>query len=64
MKVEYSILALALALVYGILVQFFPDFPLSQDVLLSFVVYVLLKLGVEIGGAPAARKLIARFQRS
>lgn len=48
MKVEYSILVLALALVYGILVKFFPDFPLSQDTLLAFVVYVLLKLGVEV----------------
>jgi hypothetical protein len=48
MKISYTLLALALALVYGVIVNFFPDFPISQDVLLSFVVYVLLKLGVEI----------------
>lgn len=55
MRIEYSLLVLALALVYGIIVQFFPDFPISQEVLLAFVVYVLLKLGVEVGGAPAVR---------
>ena len=62
MKVEYSILVLALALVYGLIKQFLPDFPLSEDVLLSFVVYVLLKLGVEVIGAPSWRKFVARFK--
>lgn len=48
MKIKYSLLALALGLVYAVILEFAPDFPLSQDVLLSLVVYVLLKLGVEI----------------
>jgi uncharacterized membrane protein YgaE (UPF0421/DUF939 family) len=48
MKISYTLLALALALVYGVIVSLFPDFPISQEVLLAFVVYVLLKLGVEI----------------
>jgi len=63
MKVEYSILALAMALVYGILTKFFPDFPVNPDVLLTLLVYVLLKLGVEVVGAPAFRKLQARFAK-
>jgi hypothetical protein len=48
MKISYTLLTLALALVYGVIVNFFPDFPISQEVLLAFVVYALLKLGVEI----------------
>ena len=59
MKIEYSLLSLALALVYGIIQKFFPDFPLSAEVLLSFLVYVLLKLGVEVIGAPV-RKFLSR----
>ena len=52
MKLQYSLLVLALALAYGIITQLFPDFPISQEVLLAFVVYVLLKLGVEVVDAP------------
>lgn len=61
MKVEYSLLALALALVYGVIKQFLPDFPISPDVLLAFVVYVLLKLGVEVVGAPAFRAFYQKY---
>ncbi len=52
MKLQYSMLVLALALAYGIITQLFPDFPISQEVILAFVVYVLLKLGVEVVDAP------------
>ena len=55
MKIKYGLLVLVLALVYGVVVEFFPDFPISQDVLLGFVVYVLLKLGVEVVEVPLAR---------
>jgi hypothetical protein len=48
MKLSLTLLTLAVGLVYGIIVQFYPDFPVSQDVLLAFIVYVLLKLGVEV----------------
>jgi hypothetical protein len=61
MKIEYSILALALALVYGILINFLPDFPIDPETLLAFIVYVLVKLGVEVVGAPA-RRFLARFK--
>ena len=60
MKLEYSLLVLALALVYGIIKQFLPDFPISEDVLLTFVLYVLLKLGVEVVGQPVRAFLIKR----
>jgi len=48
MKLSLTLIALAIGLVYGVIVNFFPDFPVSQDVLLAFVVYVLAKLGIEI----------------
>jgi hypothetical protein len=48
MKLSYTLIALAVGLVYGIIVNFAPDFPISQEVLLTFVFYVLVKLGVEI----------------
>lgn len=59
MKIEYGILVLALALVYGLIKQFAPDFPISQDVLLTFILYVLAKLGVEVS-VPAIRSLFNR----
>ena len=48
MKLSLTLIALAVGLAYGIIVQYFPDFPVSQEVLLAFVVYVLAKLGIEI----------------
>lgn len=61
MKIQYSLLVLLLALIYGVIRQFLPDFPISEEVLLSFVVYVLLKLGVDVINAPV-RRFLARFQ--
>lgn len=63
MKIEYSILVLALGLVYGIIKQFAPDFPIDQPTLLVFIVYVLLKLGVEVVGAPIRGFIARRFQK-
>jgi hypothetical protein len=52
MKLEYSLLVLALGLVYGVVKNYFPDFPLDENTVLTFALYVLLKLGVEVAGAP------------
>jgi putative effector of murein hydrolase LrgA (UPF0299 family) len=59
MKLSLTLLTLAVGLVYGIIVQFYPDFPVSQDVLLAFIVYVLLKLGVEVA-EPVMRAALVR----
>jgi len=64
MKLEYSILVLILALVYGVIKQFFPDFPLDETTLLAFIVYVLSKLGVEIVGAPIREFFVKRGYES
>lgn len=48
MKLSLTLVALAVALVYGIIVNFFPDFPIDEGTLLAFVVFVLAQLGVEV----------------
>ena len=50
MKIEYSILAAFLGAVYLVVLKFFPDFPVSPEVILALLVYVLGKLGVEVVG--------------
>ena len=59
MKLSLTLVALAVGLVYGLLVNFFPDFPITQEVLLGIVIYVLLKLGVEIV-EPVVRAFLVR----
>lgn len=63
MKIEYTILAAFIALAYAIIRQFFPDFPIDPETLLAFLVYVLLKLGVVIIGAPVRSFLTRKFPR-
>jgi len=59
MKLEYSLLVLGVGLLYGIIRKFFPDFPVSEEVLLSFLAYVLAKLGVVVT-EPAIRGFLVR----
>lgn len=59
MVIEYTLLALLMALVYGLITKFLPDFPISQELFYTLIVYVLVKLGVSVVGAPV-RKFLAR----
>ena len=59
-KIEYTILAAFVGLVYLILTKFLPEFPISPEMLLTLFVYVLVKLGVEIIGKPALRALFPK----
>jgi hypothetical protein len=59
MKLSYTLVALTIALVYGIIVTVAPDFPISEEILLTFVIYVLIKLGVEVV-EPAVRAFLVR----
>jgi hypothetical protein len=63
MVIEYTLLTLVLALVYGLVTKFLPDFPLSQEVFYTFVIYVLAKLGVGVVGAPVRAFLSGKFPR-
>jgi hypothetical protein len=51
-KIEYSILAALLALIYALIKNYLPDFPINPDMLMTLIIYVLLKLGVEVIGKP------------
>jgi hypothetical protein len=59
MKLEYGLLVLFIGLIYGIIKQFFPDFPVPEEYLLLFVAYALAKLGVELVNKPI-RSFFAR----
>ena len=63
MVVEYTLLTLVLALVYGLITKFLPDFPLSQEVFYTFMIYVLAKLGVEVIGTPVRAFLASKLPR-
>lgn len=58
MKLSLTLVALAVGLVYGIIKTYAPDFPIDEKVLLAFVVYVLVKLGVEIAEPLIRAKLV------
>jgi hypothetical protein len=62
MKLEYSIVLLAVGLLYAILKNFLPDFPVDDAVFQAVALWLLAKLGVELVGAPAAaiRKLFTK----
>jgi hypothetical protein len=64
MKLDYALLALLMGAVYGLIKLFLPDFPLSQDVFFVLIIYVLVKLGVEIIGQPIRRGLHKLFPRA
>lgn len=48
MKLSLSLVTLAAALLYGIVKNFAPDFPLSADEFLKLCIWALLALGVVI----------------
>jgi len=53
MKVDYTIVLLVVGLIYAIVKNFFPDFPVSEEVFQILLGYIIVKLGVEIVGKPA-----------
>jgi len=60
-KIEYTILAAFVALLYAILKFAFPDFPGTEQALIALFLYVLAKLGVEVVGKPVLRRLFPRM---
>ena len=63
MKLNYTLLLALLAVLYQVLIQFFPDAPISLDLLVTLALYVLAKLGVEIVGIPLRGLLAKRFKK-
>lgn len=62
-RVEYSILAAVVALIFTVLKVAFPDFPGTEEALLALLLYVLAKLGVEVVGKPLLLRLFPRAFR-
>lgn len=63
MTLEYSIVAIAVALIYAVVTKFFPDFPISPEVFLTVILWLLAMIGIEVVGKPAARGLRSLFGR-
>lgn len=63
MTIEYTIVAIAIGLVYAIIVKFLPDFPVSQEVFQVIILYLLAKIGIEVVGKPLAVKIRRAFLR-
>ena len=65
MKINYTLLLALLGVAYQVILQFFPDAPVSLEFLVTLAIYVLAKLGVEIVGAPIRallEKVAAKFK--
>jgi hypothetical protein len=53
MTLEYVLASAIITAIYLGVKQLFPDFPLSDVAFQTFVMYVLVKIGVNIVGKPA-----------
>jgi hypothetical protein len=53
MKVEYAIVVSVVGALYLIVKQYLPDFPVSDVVFQTVLLYLLAKLGIEVVGKPA-----------
>jgi len=56
-KVEYTILTAFVGLAWAVTTIALPDYPGTQQGLLGFAIYVLMKLGVEVIGKPVLKRL-------
>lgn len=57
MTIEYTIVAIVIALLYALIQKFLPDFPISPDVFQVIILYLLAKIGIEVIGKPLAAKI-------
>ena len=59
MTIEYTIVAIAISLIYALVIKFLPDFPVSPDVFQVVILYLLAKIGIEVVGKPLAKAIRA-----
>ena len=57
--IDYTLLALFMSLGYGLIIQFWPEFPLSSDLFYTLILAILAKIGVDVVGKPAVARLNA-----
>ena len=62
MEIEYAIVAAFVGAVYLVLKQLLPDFPVSDVVFQTIILYLLAKVGVNVVGKPATaiRKFLGK----
>lgn len=62
MSIEYTIVAAVVSAAYLIVKQYLPDFPVSDVVFQTVILYLLAKIGVTVVGKPAEaiRKFFAK----
>jgi len=62
MTVDYLLASAIIGALYLAVKQFLPDFPLSDVAFQTIALYVLIKIGVTVVGAPAAaiRRMFAK----
>jgi hypothetical protein len=58
MKIKYSVLLLIVSFLYGMLKQFFPNFPLDDSTFLALVVFIIGLFGLEVEEGLRARGLL------
>lgn len=61
--IDYTLLALFLSLAYGLIVQFWPEFPLSSEVFFTLILAILAKIGVDVVGKPVVARAQAYFAK-
>lgn len=54
MKVDYVLAVAVLGALYLAVKQFLPDFPISDAVFQTVGLWLVMKLGIEVVGTPAA----------
>ncbi len=59
MKTEYTIVLIAISLIYAVITKWFPDLPITPEVFQVVILWLLAKIGVEVVGRPLANKFRA-----
>lgn len=62
LSIQYAIVVAFVSAVYLVLKQLLPDFPVSDVVFQTVILYLLAKIGVNVVGKPAAtiRKFLGK----
>jgi len=55
MKTEYTIVLIAISLIYAVITKWFPDFPVSPEVFQVVILWLLAKIGIEVSVPPASK---------
>ena len=61
--IDYTLLAVFLSLFYGLIVHFWPEFPLSSEVFFTLILALLTKIGVDVIGKPVVERTQVYFAK-